>query len=144
MAGTQDFFNEIKSEVKDLGAKMNRLFDEVVRGKDGEVYLPVADVYENLSQFVFQLDLPGFEKSDVGIQIRDNNLVIKGSRSRAEHTNAKFHMRERSFGEFERNFSVPAGVSQENVKAKFENGVLTVTLQKESVEVKEESSIEIE
>lgn len=145
MAGTQDFFSEIKSEVKDLGSKMNKLFDEVVRGK-GEVgeYPVSADVYETAQEFVFLLDLPGFSKTNVSVQIRDNQLVVKGSRERADGDDIKHHVKERVFGKFERSITIPNGVVQDNVKAKFEEGVLSITLQKESIEVKEEASIEIE
>lgn len=129
MAGSQDFFKELKSEVKDLGSKMNKLFDEVVRGKgEGSEYKVEADVYELDNQMIFELDLPAFDKKEVSVQIRDSQLVIKGERTRDYDGNVVISLRERSFGSFERAFTLRGDIDKENVKAKFENGVLKVSL----------------
>jgi HSP20 family protein len=135
MAESQkEFFSEIKNEFKDLGSKVNKLFDEIVRGKESATEYKVSvDVYEIGNKVVFALDLPGFAKSDVNVQIRDNQLIVKGSRTRPSDGEYFFHSRERIFGSFERSFIVPAGVDTSTVKAKYDNGVLSITLQKESV-----------
>jgi len=131
MAGSQDFFNDIKSEVKDLGSKINKVFDEVVRGKGNESDFAIAaDMFETPSAVVYEFDLPGLEKSQVAVRIRDNALVISGERLRDEDENVIYHMRERAFGEFERSFTLPSGIDEEKVKAKFELGILRVTLPK--------------
>ena len=135
MAGSQDFFSEIKSEVKDLGSKMNKLFDEVVRGKGSASGMEVAsDMYETTTSFVYEVDIPGLDKTQVAVQIRDNALVIRGERVRENEENVIYHMRERAFGEFERSFPLPKGIEEEKVKAKFINGILRVTLPKEAEE----------
>lgn len=135
MAGSQDFFNEIKSEVKDLGSKINKVFDEVVRGKGGESAFEIAaDMYETPAAVIYELDLPGLEKSQVAVRIRDNALVISGERLREQDENVIYHMRERSFGDFERSFTLPSGIEEGGVKAKFEHGILRVTLPKEMEE----------
>lgn len=135
MAGSQDFFSEIKSEVKDLGSKMNKLFDEVVRGKGTSSGLEIsADMYETPSSVVYEIDIPGIDKSQVSVQIRDNALLIRGERVRDHDDNVIFHMRERAFGEFERSFPLPKGIEEDSVKAKFEKGILRVTLPKEEEE----------
>ncbi|MEM0995533.1 MAG: Hsp20/alpha crystallin family protein [Bacteroidota bacterium] len=136
MAESQnEFFTEIKNEFKDLGSKVNKLFDEIVRGKDGvdSEYKVPADIYEAGSQVVFALDLPGFNKTDVAVQIRDNQLIVRGARKRNLDEKVVMHSREREFGSFERIFTIPAGVDTNTVKAKYDNGVLNVMLQKESV-----------
>ena len=135
MAGSQDFFSEIKSEVKDLGSKMNKLFDEVVRGKGSASGMEVAsDMFETTDSFVYEIDIPGLDKTQVAVQIRDNALVIRGERVRDHEENVIYHMRERAFGEFERSFPLPKGIEEEKVKAKFINGILRVTLPKEAEE----------
>lgn len=132
MSNSQDFFKNIKSEAKDFGSRISNFFDDIVGSKDGEkMYPAIADVYEAENAVVYEIDLPGFDKSAVTVQIRDNQLVIKGERLRDYEGSVAIHLSERPFGSFERSFSIPSGVEQEHVKAKFDNGVLKVTLPKE-------------
>lgn len=135
MASSQDFFQNLKSEAKDFGSRVSNFFDDIVGAKDGEkMYPALADVLEQDKAVVYYIDLPGFDKSAVSVQIRDNQLVVKGERLRDHDGNVALHLSERPFGEFERSFSIPSGVEQEHVKAKFENGVLQITLPKEVME----------
>ncbi len=132
----KEFFSEIKNEFKEIGSKVNKMFDDLVRGKDGgKSYIPAADVWETKEEMIFEMDLPGCSKSDFKVQVRDNALVISGQRTRAAEVAANVLHRERGFGEFERTFPVPANVDQNRIKAKYDNGVLRVTLPKEAVEV---------
>lgn len=132
----KEFFSEIKNEFKEIGTKVNKMFDELVRGKDGgKSYIPATDVWETKEEMVFELDLPGCSKSDFNVQIRDNALVIKGQRTRVTDPAVNYVERERGFGEFERFFPIPGNVDQSRIKAKYDNGVLRVTLGKEAVEV---------
>ncbi len=135
MAGSQEFFNDIKSEVKDLGSKMNKLFDELVRGKESKSGLEIrADFYETPSALIYEIDIPGVDKSQVAVQIRDNALSIRGERIRDHDVNVIYHVRERAFGEFERTFPLPKGIEEGAVKAKFDKGILRVTLPKKMEE----------
>ena len=145
MADSQqkEFFSEIKNEFKDLGSKVNKLFDEIVRSKEKEEYHVQADMYEAAGRLMVELDLPGFVKTDVSVQIRDNQLIVKGARTRNVDEVASTLVRERVFGAFDRSFTIPAGVDTSSVKAKFDNGVLSISLQKEVAEVKEEKGEEI-
>lgn len=116
--------------MKDIGSKVNRMFGDLVKGRDAEGEVTVrVDVYETKEAMVFELDLPGFEKADVKVQIREDNLVIQGKRKRsADIDNVYFHTRERKFGSFQREFPLTPGANPENIRAKFENGVLYVTI----------------
>lgn len=132
----KEFFTEVKNEFKEIGSKVNKMFDELMRGKDGgKSYMPATDVYETKEELVYELDLPGCNKSDFKVQIRDNSLVIKGQRVRQTDANVTFHQRERGFGEFERTFAIPATIDQNRIRAKYEDGVLRVSLPKEATEV---------
>lgn len=132
----KEFFTEIKNEFKEIGAKVNKMFDELVRGKDGgKSYIPATDIWETKEELVVELDLPGCSKSDFSVQVRDNSLVIKGQRSRSPISEATFHHRERGFGEFERTFPIPGNIDQSRIKAKYDGGVLRLTLPKEAIEI---------
>ena len=126
----KDFIREIKGEFKELGTKVNRFFDEFVRG-DGSKnsFKALADVYEEDGFLVFLVDVPGFKKEDIRVNIRENNLIIRGSRVRGHEFNEdKYHVSERGFGAFERTFSLPASVDTDGIKASFDEGTLRVTL----------------
>lgn len=131
----KDFFSDLKNEFKDLGTKVNKMLDEVVRGKDKGTYAVAADVYETSESVVYELDLPGVAKTDFSVQVRDNKLVVRGHRSPASEGSVNKLFSERGFGDFHREFIVPAGVDTSRTKAKFENGVLRISLPKEAVEV---------
>lgn len=126
---TKEFFSEIRAEFKEIGSKVNKVFDELVKGKSKGEFQVRVDVFTTATECVWELDLPGFDKTAVKVQLRDENLVISGSRQRqAEASEVKFAAEERKFGSFERIFSIPAGADASQVKAKFENGVLRVTM----------------
>jgi HSP20 family protein len=140
----KEFFSDIKNEFKELGSKVNKLFDEMVRGKGAEAsYHVVADIYETSDSVVYELDLPGVAKTDFSVQVRDNRLLVRGRRARAYDGGVKEHLTERGFGEFTREFIVPAGVDTTQTKAKLDNGVLRISLPKQVEEI-ESAEVNVE
>ena len=132
----KEFFSDIKNEFKEIGSKVNKIFDDLVRGKDGgKSFVPATDVWETKEELIFELDLPGCSKSDFQLQVRDNALVIKGVRHIGSDIGIAYLQRERGFGEFERVFQVPGNIDLNRIKAKYDNGLLRVILPKESIEI---------
>jgi HSP20 family protein len=83
---------------------------------------------------VLKADLPDIDPKNVGIQVENSTLTLKGERKFEQEKNGKgFHRIERSYGSFVRAFSLPETVDSEHVKADYKNGVLTVTIQKKEV-----------
>ena len=126
---------------KDLQAlqdRMNRLFQEGVgrTGRSDEVlgghWIPVVDIYEDDQEFVVKAELPGLESKDVDVQIQENVLTLKGERRlEREIDKERYHRLERSYGTFQRSFTLPNIVEEEKVKAKFKDGVLEIRIPKE-------------
>lgn len=126
---------------KDLQAlqdRMNRLFQEGVgrTGRSDEVlgghWIPAVDIYEDDQEFVVKAELPGLESKDVDVQIQENVLTLKGERRlEREIDKERYHRLERSYGTFQRSFTLPNIVEQEKVKAKFKDGVLEIRIPKE-------------
>jgi HSP20 family protein len=117
---------------------MNRLFNgffDTPRGSaavaNGSRFLPPMDLVETEDHFVLRADLPGLREEDVKIELEDNVLTISGER-RAEHEERKegYYRVERSFGTFARSLALPEGVSAEGIEAKFDRGVLEVSIPK--------------
>jgi HSP20 family protein len=128
-------------ELERLESPMRRLFEDV--GFAPSVF-PAADVYETKDEFVVELEVPGFEQKELGIEVTDHTLVVKGERTEAkkEETEKQFRLRERLEETFERRFHLPAEADTEHVKAKFEKGILEVhapkleTLKPHKIEIK--------
>jgi HSP20 family protein len=109
-------------ELEWMDRGMRRMFDEF--GFAPPV-LPAANVYETKDEFVIELDVPGFEEKELGIEVTDHTLVVKGERMDAK-TEKEFRLRERLEETFERRFHLPTDADTEHVKARFGKGVLEV------------------
>ena len=109
---------------------LSRLFSEPA----SRPWSPSVDIFETENELVLKADVPDVDPSQIGIQMENGTLTLKGERRYEENkTNKGFHRIERSYGTFSRAFSLPETVDGEKVKADYKNGVLTVTLPKKEV-----------
>jgi len=125
---TDDFFQNFKSGLEDIGKKMSNLVDDVFSGDvaAGEVRA-ILDAYEAQGQYVIEIELPGVTKEHVSIQVQDGVLHIRGKKiAPTPEGDAVYDRSERSFGAFRRDVALPPNVQLENIKAKYESGVLIV------------------
>lgn len=105
---------------------------DVVFGKRGKNLLK-TDVKEKNGNYEVEMDLPGFHKEDVKVQLENGYLTVSASRGMnkdKKDNEGNYIRRERYAGECARSFYVGDAVKQEEVKAKFENGILTLTIPK--------------
>lgn len=123
--------------LRPLQNKVNQLFDSVFRGTDdaeeapASVWAPRMDVAESDDTYRLYIDLPGMSKNDVNITVEDNRLTIRGKREDETRPTGENAVRmERMFGAFYRTVELPTSVTEGNIKATFENGVLSVDLPK--------------
>jgi HSP20 family protein len=127
-------------ELDSLQGEMNRLFDTFFgngnangngHGVRTRRWVPAMDLVEADDALVLRADLPGLERGDVNIEIKDNVLTVSGER-KAEHADKGdgFYRVERSFGRFSRSLALPDGVDEELIKASFDKGVLEVSIPK--------------
>jgi HSP20 family protein len=111
-------------ELDAMERRMRRFFDEFVTAP---ATLPAADVYETDGDYVFELEVPGFEEKELTIQVSDHTLAVKGERDESSEEEGKtFYFRERLATQFERRFELPPEVLGDKVFAEFDAGVLTV------------------
>jgi HSP20 family protein len=121
-----------------LHREMNRVFDDVFRGLDVTPFgsdrfdrtlgWPDIEVSETDKEVKVTAELPGLEEKDVGVELANGVLVIKGEK-RAETEDKDRRFSERYYGRFERRIPVD-DIEADNVNASFKSGVLTVTLPK--------------
>lgn len=92
---------------------------------------PAVDVSENENEYVVKASLPGVKPDDVQITVHGDSLTIRGeSKAEEEKKGETYHLRERRCGAFQRSFSFPSPVDADKAQARFEHGVLTLTLPK--------------
>lgn len=112
---------------------VDRLFDEIVnRPSLGfSTGVPATDLYETEDGFTLDMNLPGYDLADIDVNLEQGVLLISGSREReTDEDKGTYHVRERSWGRFNRSFTVPSTIDPKAVKAEFTSGVLTVKLPK--------------
>jgi HSP20 family protein len=94
-------------------------------------FYPETDVRETDSAIVVACDLPGMEKEKIDITYKDGNLIISGSRDVVEEKEGTgWYVHERSSGSFERVIPIGVEIKENEIKADYKNGVLTITLPK--------------
>jgi HSP20 family protein len=116
--------------------KLDRLFDDFFSGRSmarwpGDGVDLRLDVSETDQELKIAAELPGVDEKDVELTLTDDLLTIRGEKTR-EHTqkNGDYHMVERSYGSFARSLRLPFKVDQDKVDARFDKGVLTISLPK--------------
>ena len=107
-----------------------RLLADYAPASDG--YQPRVDVVERPSAYSIEVELPGFVKEDVEIKTHEGLLTIRGEKATpAEEENVIRYRTERRYGSFSRTFRLPSDAREEQVKARFKDGILIVEVQKE-------------
>lgn len=91
-----------------------------------------TDVRETEDSYELDIDLPGFKKEDVSVELKNGYLTIQAAKSldKDEQKNGKYIRQERYAGSMSRSFYVGEGVRPEDVKGKFESGILQISLPK--------------
>ena len=128
-----------------LESNLSRLVDGMFSdfhriGFDISSSLGRTDVYENDQSLVFETELPGVKRDEIAIKVEDDQLVISGEVKRNEEIDRENYFRVgRQYGRFQRCFPLPVDLIQkDDIKAKFEDGILKVTApMKESIKEKE-------
>src|SRR5919107_582514 len=122
-------------------SEINRLLDEMMGGTAGPArrsgrqqgalaeWAPAVDALTKDSDLVIRAELPGVKHEDVDISLHDNVLTISGERRVEEEEERGYHIRERRYGSFSRSLALPEGIDESKISARYEDGVLEVTVQ---------------
>ena len=116
-------------------SRLNRIMDEALgswnSGSVASAWLPACDVIEDKDHLKIALELPGVRPEDVKVSVENNVLTIRGEkRQESEDKGQRWHRYERSYGAFERTFTLPSTVDADHVQATANDGVLTLVLPK--------------
>jgi len=132
------FLTTRNPDVLGLTNRVNRLlsdtlgsFDWQLRDSATAAWVPPVDILEEADAIRIMAEVPGIDPRAVKISVEGNVLTIHGTKQQiAEERTERVHRYERTYGAFERTFTLPATVDANNIKAGYEHGVLTVTLPK--------------
>lgn len=90
-----------------------------------------CEVTDGPGAYTVQVDVPGFRREDLSIEVRDHRLHIAGERQQTPlKEDEKVLRQERRYGKFYRVFNLPDGIVEDKVEAKFTDGVLQIVLPK--------------
>ena len=96
-------------------------------------YLPLFDVKETKSAYVFKADLPGVKEGDLDVSVTGNRITVSGKREEEEKTeDERYYAYERRFGTFSRSFTLPEGVDLDAINAELKNGELMLHVPKKA------------
>ncbi|TKJ36108.1 hypothetical protein CEE39_00230 [bacterium (candidate division B38) B3_B38] len=106
---------------------------------------PLTEIYETDQEIILKAELPGIDPKDVSIHVDDGRLHIEGERKhekRADEEN--YHRRELAYGKFFRSSTLPTSVDQGKINARYEKGILHITLPKKEEHKGKKIEIKIE
>ena len=92
---------------------------------------PVVDMYDEDDRVVIKAELPGVDKKDIAVDVKDRVLTLSGERTYDNEVEEEnYYRRERAYGKFQRTFSLPADVDSDKIKADFKDGLLKIEVPK--------------
>lgn len=136
-------------ELRTMQEQMNRMLDMSWNREFGEelkegVWQPPVDIYEDEHSVVIKAEVPDVDQKDIDIKIENNTLTIRGERKHSSDVKKENYYRvERYFGQFQRSFSLPLSIDQDNVQASCEKGILTIILPKLAEIKQKQISVEV-
>lgn len=111
---------------------VDQFFNESLTRTGGSKFVPKVDISENETSFELHVAAPGLSKEDFKIELNDGQLTVSGERKfTAEKKDKKFHSVETQYGSFVRSFSLPDNVDVQKINAKYNNGILELTIPKD-------------
>jgi len=133
--------NRLNSIFNDFASSNGELQNEDLSAGN---FIPPVDVYEDANRLVLKMEVPGIPQEDLQIHLENQTLTVKGERKFGkDEKEENFHRIERRYGSFVRSFTLPATIETDSAQANFENGVLSIALQKKEAAKPKQLKIEI-
>ncbi|MBI1820525.1 MAG: Hsp20/alpha crystallin family protein [Nitrospirae bacterium] len=125
-------------EIAEVSDRLKNIFSGTLPRRVGDKealtlvdWVPVVDISETEKEYLIQAELPELKKEEVKVSVQDGVLTLQGERHQEkEEKGKKVHRIERSYGCFERSFTIPGDADENQVSAEFKEGVLNIHLPK--------------
>ena len=108
---------------------LNRELKKFMQGNNTQKTFPEVNIYESKDKYMVLAKIPGVDKKDIQISIKDNALKLSGE-IKSKDSNKTYYLTERISGSFKRNFMFDEKIDAEKVFAELKNGILTIDLPK--------------
>ncbi len=111
-------------------SELDKMLDSLTKTED--FYAPACEITDDEKHFTLGIDIPGLKKEDISIEVKENHLYVSGERKFESKTEKENVLRtERRYGKFSRVFTLPTNIKADAIEARFENGVLEISIPKE-------------
>lgn len=134
---TGPMFAGVAREMDEMQNRLRRMFDEGFPAGMAPTeplgWMPVVEIVEKPDELILTAELPGMTEENIEVFFEDDVLVLRGEKKEEKEEEAedrRYHLWERTYGEFRRAFALPRTVDPAKIVAEFKNGVLTVRLPK--------------
>ncbi|MFP4368195.1 MAG: Hsp20/alpha crystallin family protein [Bacteroidota bacterium] len=124
-------FNILKTAVKNADSAAREMRNSYARSmSEGRGFSPKVDIYELKNSIVFEFEVPGIPKEDIKLKFNNENiLTISGEKKFEKEDEVDTCCRkERKFGEFSRSFKLPENIDSDKINARYDNGILRLTV----------------
>ncbi len=119
-----------------FSALVDRFFNDSLTRSGGSTFVPKTDVVETSNAYEVQLAVPGLNKEDFTIEVNDNFLTVSGERKfQNEKKEKNYHAIKTHYGSFSRSFTLPENVGASKINAKYNNGILEISIPKDEKKV---------
>ncbi len=128
-------FNSLLPFINNVGGFIDEIIQKSMQDFSGgqlfQVNIPAVNVIEKDNQIELHLAAPGLQKSDFNIKLEDRKLIISAeTKNETEEQNENFTRREFDFRSFKRTYQLHENLDDQNISAKYENGILLVSIPK--------------
>ena len=141
-------YQDLTNWHRDIDDLFRRFFEEDNKQTNAAAtsnWLPAIEVFERVGHYVIRADVPGIDPKEVELSIVNDSLILRGERKNPNEVKEKgYHYSETSYGKFERRLAIPKGVDPEKISAKFENGVLEISVPMPEAATARKVPIEVE
>ncbi len=128
------FGNEFMKEFQQFRKQLNELLKNVATGDvhlASDVMYPAVDVVEKDNHYLYFVELPGVNKEDIKLMVKDGSLVLEGERKEPQMgENVQKIRGEIAYGKFQRTVPLPENVDVDRIKAEYQNGLLVIQIEK--------------
>ena len=121
---------------------VDEFFNNTATNYRKDSYMPSVDVSETDKQFEVSVELPGLKKEDIIVDLEKGRLTISGERKfKNEEEGKNYHRVETQYGKFSRSFYLPDTIDEDSILAKYEDGILNISINKSDEKVKKQIEI---
>ena len=133
----------IRNYPRNFNSLLDSFFHDTASSEKPNRFVPTSDVKEDDNAFFINVSVPGMDKKDINLEIKDKSIIISGEKNISkDEKKDNFHRIENQYGFFKRSFLIPDSVNSAKIEAKYNNGMLEIMLPKEE-KAKLESKIDI-